>query len=66
MLLWQIYIACNNKTYVGLHVKVPDFVLKQKKVYEIITPTNTPKNIYNFILKNPLHVSALLGHLRGE
>jgi hypothetical protein len=36
------------------------------KMFEIITPTNTPKNIYNFILKNLLHVSALLGHLLGE
>jgi hypothetical protein len=33
-------------------------------LYEIITPINAPKNIYNFILKNLLHVSALLGHLR--
>jgi hypothetical protein len=32
---------------------------------EIITPPNAPRNIYNFILKNLLHVSALLGHLQG-
>jgi hypothetical protein len=34
-------------------------------IYEIITPTNAPK-IYNFIRKILLHISTLLGHLKGE
>jgi hypothetical protein len=33
---------------------------------EYLKPSNAPKEIYNFILKSLLHVSALLCHLQGE
>jgi hypothetical protein len=41
-------------------------ILEKFKANKIITPTNAPKDIYNFILKNFLHVSILLGHLQGK
>jgi hypothetical protein len=33
MLLWQIYVAGKNKTYVRLQVTVPDTALEQRDVH---------------------------------
>jgi hypothetical protein len=45
---------------------IQNFITRKRILYEIITPTNAPKNIYNFILKNLLHVLSYATSLKGK